>query len=65
MLCRLQQPVRERSAGAFPEKWLVIEPKYCLRIQPSLVAPRRLERMSFAKCLSQRGVSGDACILTG
>ena len=28
MLCRLQQPVRERSAGAFPEKWLVIEPKY-------------------------------------
>ena len=65
MLCRLQQPVQERSAGAFPEKWLVIEPKYSLRIQPSLVAPRRLARMSFAKCLSQRGVSGDACILAG
>ena len=27
MLCRLQQPVRERSTGAFPEKWLIIEPK--------------------------------------
>ena len=26
MLCRLQQPVRERSVGAFPEKRLVIEP---------------------------------------
>ena len=27
MSCRLQQPVRERSTGAFPEKWLAIEPK--------------------------------------
>ena len=39
MLCRLQQPVRERSAGAFPEKWLVIEPKYILPANSAV--PRR------------------------